>query len=128
MSGQQREAHQQTEQIGQQHPLVRQVQAKAGHAGAGLEAGKQDLVGGDGGQTGESHLQYMVVEQRHPEQRGGKEDEVDGNARDGWPLRAWRGERQRCGEQGQQARQKMQPAFFKQRFHRILQKASRAGF
>ena len=117
MSGQQRKADQQAEQIDEQHPLVRHVQSEAGHAGAGLEAGKQDLVGGDGGQTGQRYLQYMVVEQCDAEQCGGEENEVDGNTHQRRPFGARCGERQRRGEQGQQARQKMQSAFFKQRFH-----------
>jgi hypothetical protein len=80
MPRQQGETDQQAEQVGEQHPLVGHVHAEAGEAGAGLEAGEHDLVGGDRHQAGQRHLQYVVVEQGDAEQRRRKEDEIDRDA------------------------------------------------
>ena len=44
MVGQQREAEQQAEQVGEDHPLVRHVQREAAEPRAGLEAGERQLV------------------------------------------------------------------------------------
>ena len=47
MPRQQRKAHQQQEQVREDHPLVLQVQRKPGEAGAELEAGERELVDRD---------------------------------------------------------------------------------
>ena len=51
MPRQQRKPHQQQEQIGQNDPLMLHVQAEAGEAGAGFEAGEGQLVDDDGRKT-----------------------------------------------------------------------------
>jgi hypothetical protein len=107
---QQCEADQQAEQVGQQHPFVRHVRAETGDAGAGLEAGEHDLVGGDRHQAGQRHLQYVVMEQGDAEQRRRKEDEVHRDAeqsgRGGCAIsRLRRGRRkQHAGQRQQTAR------------------------
>jgi hypothetical protein len=62
MPGQQRKADQQAQQVGEQHPFVGHVHAESRDAGAGLEPGEHDLVGGDRHQAGQGHLQHVVVE------------------------------------------------------------------
>ena len=73
-------AHEQEEQVGEDHGLVRHVLDEARQAGAVLEARKAQLVERDGGETGQGHLQRVVVEQGDAEQRQGEQDEVDGDA------------------------------------------------
>jgi hypothetical protein len=96
---QQRKADQQAEQIDQQNPFVRHVRPEAGDAVTGLEAGDRDLVQHNHRQTAQRHLQHMVMEQRHAEQRRREQDEVHGIAEKfgaiGGPGR--RGQRQHQG-------------------------------
>ncbi len=80
MARQQCEAQQQAEQIDQHHPFVAHVRAEAGDTGAVLEAGEDELVGRDGGQPRERHLQRVVVEQGDAQQRQAEQDEIDGDA------------------------------------------------
>ena len=75
--GQYRKAEQQAEQVGENHPLVREVQAEARDAVAGLEAGHQQLVGDDGGQPDQRHAQRVAVKQCHTQQRQREQDEID---------------------------------------------------
>jgi hypothetical protein len=93
MTRQQRKADQQAEQIDQQHPLVRHVRPEAGEAVTGLETGDRDLVQGNHRQTAQRHLQHMVMEQRHAEQRRGEQHEVQ---RDAEKFRPFGGPGQRC--------------------------------
>ena len=80
MARQDREAHQQQEQVREDHRLVLHVQREAGEASAELEAGEDELVDDDGGEPGERHLQRLVVEDRDADQREREQDEVDRNA------------------------------------------------
>ena len=82
MAREQRKAHQQQEQVGEDHPLVLQVRGEARQAGAVLEAGEAELVERDGGKPGQRHLQRVVVEQRDAEQRQREQDEIDRDAGD----------------------------------------------
>ena len=75
----QREAHQQTEQVGQRHHFVSEMAGEAGQAKAGLESGEQDLVGADGDEAGQCDLQRVVVEERDAEQGQREQNEIDGN-------------------------------------------------
>ena len=58
---QQREAHQQQEQVGEDDPLVLHVQRKAAEPGTELESGEDDLVERDRGKPRERHLQRVVM-------------------------------------------------------------------
>ena len=87
MPREQREAHQQQEQIGEDHPLVPHMQRKAAEAGAELEAGEGELVGDDGGEAGERDLQGVLMEEGDAQQRRGEQDEIDGNAEEVEGLR-----------------------------------------
>ncbi len=107
MAGQKRKADQQAEQIDQQHPLMRHVQAESSQAFSGLEAGEQDLVGGNCHHASEGHWQGMMVKQGDAEKCRGEENEIDGNAGDGRLLSTRCRERQRYGEQGRQGCQEM---------------------
>ena len=51
-------------------------------AGAGLEAGEDELVDDDGREPGQRDLQRVVVEQRDAEQRQREQDEIDRDAED----------------------------------------------
>ena len=57
----QREAHQQQEQIREDHPFVLHVQREAGQAGAEFEAGENVLVERDHGKAGERDRQGVMV-------------------------------------------------------------------
>ena len=76
----QREAHQQQEQVGQDHPFVLHVQREAGEAGAEFEAGEDQLVERDDRKPGQRDVQRVMVEQRDAQQRQAEQDEIDGNA------------------------------------------------
>ena len=102
MARQQRKAHQQQEQVGEDHPLVLHVQRETAEARPELEAGEAELVGDDGGEPGQRHLQRVVVEQRDAEQRQREQDEVDGDAEEIERLGRWPGR----GGQRRSARQK----------------------
>jgi hypothetical protein len=77
---QDREAHQQQEQVGEDHGLVLHVQREPGEPGAKLEARENQLVEYNCGKTGERDLQGLVVEHRDAEQRQREQDEIDRNA------------------------------------------------
>ena len=82
MPRQEREAHQEQEQVGEDHPFVLEVQAEAGEAGAVFEAGEQELVERDGREPGERDCERVMVEQGDPEQGQAEQDEVDRDAED----------------------------------------------
>ena len=84
------EAHQQAQQVRDHHPLVAQMTDEAGEAGAALEAGENDLVGGDHHRPTGGHRQRVAVKQRDAEQGEAEQDEIH---RDAGDLRA--GGRQR---------------------------------
>ena len=78
----QRKAHQQQEQVRQHHPFVLHMLEKSRRARTGLEAGESELVGGDGEETDERHVERLVVEKGDSKQRQREQDEVDGDAGD----------------------------------------------
>ena len=81
---QQRESHQQQEQVGEDHPLVPQVQrASPAMPGPSLKPVNSELVSRDDGEAGQRDLQRVVVEQRDAQQRQREQDEVD---RDTGPI------------------------------------------
>jgi hypothetical protein len=120
MPRQQGETDQQAEQVHEQHPFVRHVGAEAGQADAELEAGEQDLVAGDDGEAGERDLQHVVVEQRHAEQGGREEDEIERDAAYGETLGSGGGERQGSGQRCAHTHPQARGARMKQRFHPLL--------
>ena len=79
----QREAEQQAEQVGEDHPLVRHVGRQAAEAGARLEAGEDELVEDDGREAGERDLQRVAVEERDAGERQTEQHEVDRHAERG---------------------------------------------
>jgi hypothetical protein len=80
MSRKQREAEQQAEQIGEDHPLVRHVERQPAQARPGLEAGEAELVQRDDGEARQCHLERVVMKQRHAGQSEAEEHEVDWHA------------------------------------------------
>jgi hypothetical protein len=62
MPGQQRESHQQQEQVAERDPLMRHVVAEAAEACAVLEAGEDELVDDDDGKARQCDLKRLVVE------------------------------------------------------------------
>ena len=78
----QREAEQQAEQVGEDHPLVRHVQRQAAKSRSGLEAGEAELVDDDHAKPDERHLQDVAMEQRDADQRQAEQDEIN------WDIQA----------------------------------------
>jgi hypothetical protein len=75
--GQDREAEQQAQQVGEDHPLVQHVLSQAGEARTGLEAGEAELVESDDRKTSQRDLQRVAVKQRNAQQGQPEQDEVD---------------------------------------------------
>ena len=80
MLRQQREAEQQAEQVGEDHPLVQHVQPEAAQSRAGLESGKTKFVERDHGQAGERHLQRVVVKKRDASEGEREQRKIDRHA------------------------------------------------
>ena len=78
--GQYRETEQQAEQIGNDHPFMRQVAGQPVQAGDTVKPGEAELVQDDGGKAGQRDLERVVVEQSDAEQGGGEQDEFDRDA------------------------------------------------
>jgi hypothetical protein len=74
---QDREPHQQQEQVRKDHRFVLHVQHEAGEADAEFEAGENQLVEDDRGQPAERDLQRLVMENRDADERQRKQDEID---------------------------------------------------
>ncbi|WP_228218546.1 hypothetical protein [Aromatoleum toluclasticum] len=75
-----REAHQQAEQVGEGDPIMAEVTQPPCDTGTRRETGKYYIVLADDVEAGLRDLQGVVVEQRHAEQRERKQDEIDGYA------------------------------------------------
>ncbi len=80
MVREQREAEQQAEQVGENHPLVRQVQRQAAEAGAGLEAGEPELVEHDHAEADERDLERMMMKQCDAGEGQAEQHEIDRHA------------------------------------------------
>ena len=80
--GQQREAEQQAEQVGNGHPLVAQKAHQPRHTGHAREVRQQQLVQRDDDQARHRHLERVVMKQRHAEQRQCKEEKINRDACD----------------------------------------------
>jgi hypothetical protein len=61
MPGQQREPHQEKEQIGKDHSLVLHVRRQAGKPRSRRKGREGELVGDDRGQASERHRQGVVM-------------------------------------------------------------------
>ena len=77
---QQSEAHQQQEQVREQRKFVTEMKAEAGQPCALLEAGEDQLVGGDGAKACKRDRQRVPVKQRDAEQGQREQDEIERNA------------------------------------------------
>jgi hypothetical protein len=77
MPRQDRKAHQQQKEIGEDHPFVVQLQDEAGEDLALPEARKQELVKCNGHEPGHRHLKCLVVEHRYTEQRQAEQNEIN---------------------------------------------------
>ena len=75
--GQQGEAEEEQQQVHQDHPLVLQVQAEAGQAGAGLERRPQHFVKRDDDRPGDGDAHRLGVEQGDAGEDAGEQDEFD---------------------------------------------------
>jgi len=80
MAREDREAHQQQEQVGENDPLMLQMQAEATHANPVFEPGEDELVENDRAQPCECDLQGLVVKDGNTHKRQREQDEVDGDA------------------------------------------------
>ena len=87
MARQQREAHQQAKQIGEDDPLVANVGYKTDDAGTCLEAGEGDFVDRNRHQSGERDAQGMMMKYGHPGQREPEQNKIDRNAEQGGNVR-----------------------------------------
>src|SRR5713226_2579481 len=76
--GQKCKSHQQQEQIGQHHPFVRHMLAKAAESRAEFESGEGQLVNNDGGEPRQRHRKRVTMEQRHAEQGQREKNEING--------------------------------------------------
>ena len=79
MAREQREADEQTKEVGEDDPLVAKMRNEARHTGASLEAGETELVDDDCPQAHERDAQAVTMENRHAEQREPEKNELDGN-------------------------------------------------
>jgi hypothetical protein len=77
------EAHEQAQQVGEDHPLVMQVGGQTAQTGARLEPGERELVQHDCRKPTQGHGQNVVVKHRDAQQRQGEQDEIERNAQDG---------------------------------------------
>ena len=77
---QDRKAHQQQEQVCQNHPLVVHLQHEAAETLALPEPGEEQLVDGDHRKPGQRDLQRLVMEDRDAEQRQAEQDEINRDA------------------------------------------------
>src|SRR5262249_30753111 len=92
MAREQGKAHEQQEQVREDHPFVLEMKSKAGEARASLEAREGELVGDDDRQPRERDRERVAVEQCHAEKRKTEQDEIDWNSQEGHDrgsLRAW---------------------------------------
>ena len=80
MARQQREAHQQQEQVGEQRKFVAEMQAEAGQTRALLEAGEDQFVGSNDAKASKRDRQRVPVKQRDAEQGQREQDEIERNA------------------------------------------------
>ena len=80
MPRQDRKAHQQQKEIGEDHPFVAKLQDQAGEALALPEARKQDLVKCNGHKPGYRHLKCLAVEDRYTQQRHAEQNEINRDA------------------------------------------------
>src|SRR6185369_1178273 len=71
------ETEQQAEQIGEDHPLMQQVQAEPGEARALLEAGETELVEDDRRKARQRDLQRALVEHGDASERRTEQQELD---------------------------------------------------
>ena len=79
MAGKHREAHEQAEQVRENHPLVSDMRDEARDAGTGLESRKRNLVKGDRRQTSQRDSQSVAMKERDTEQGQSKQNEIDRN-------------------------------------------------
>ena len=75
----QREAGQQQAEVGDDHPLVREVRAQAGESRALAERADQHLVDRDDGRPVDGHAQRVVMEERDAGSVSAKSTKVDRN-------------------------------------------------
>jgi hypothetical protein len=79
MLRQQREAHEQPEEIREDDPLVREEPGQAREAGALREARERELVDRHRDQAADGDFQRVALEQRDAEEDQREEDEVEGD-------------------------------------------------
>ena len=75
MAREEGEAQEEPEQVGEQDPFVAQVLRQAWQARAGGEAGNGQFIQGNEAQATEGDQQGVAMEDGHPQQGQGKEDE-----------------------------------------------------
>ena len=81
MPRQDRKAHQQQKEIGEDHPFVVQLQRQGRVKPSPCrKPGKQQLVDGNGRKPGQRHLKCLVVEDRDTEQRQAEQNEINRDA------------------------------------------------
>ncbi len=77
---QQREADQQREQVGEDHPLLDEVKPQSEQTRLPVEIAEEDFESHDCGKARERDGQRVAMKQSHTQQRQSKEDELDRDA------------------------------------------------
>ncbi len=73
----QREAHEEPEEVGEDHPLVREQAHQAGQPRALRESRKEKLVDGHREETGDRDLERVALQEGDAEEDEREQDEVD---------------------------------------------------
>ena len=82
MLGEEREADQQPEEVGERHPFVADMRREPGKAGTLLEVGEEELVERDHARPATATLSVWWWKSAMPEQGQREKDEVEGDARE----------------------------------------------
>jgi hypothetical protein len=80
----QREPHQQQEQIGQNHPFVREMLAQPSESCAKFEAGERQLVSNDNSKPRQCDRQRVAMEQRDPEESQREQNKLNRYSQQKW--------------------------------------------
>jgi hypothetical protein len=79
MARKQCKAHEETEKVGENDPLVMDVGNKPADARSGLEPRECDFVNGDRGQTTQRDRKRVAMKNRNSQQSHSEQNEIDRN-------------------------------------------------
>ncbi len=83
MTGKEREADDEQEQVGREHPFVAEMTGEPGEPGVAAKRREGELVGDDDRQADDRNAQRMAVQDGDAEQDRREQDEVDRDAEQG---------------------------------------------